>query len=139
MGKLEKSAVIKYFYLKDLPPFKIKKIDSTLKVSSLSYSTIKEWFSEFKKSRKSTADEPRSGRSAKVTTPEMIQKIHKIVLEDRRVKVTEIDETVKMSTECLRNVLHNLLGVQKLCARWVLRLLTHQYTRHLSRWLKSAN
>jgi len=48
--KLEKRAVIKYFYLKGLMPFQIKQeMDSTLKDSSSSYSTIKQRVSEFKK------------------------------------------------------------------------------------------
>lgn len=54
----------------------------------------------------------------------MIQEIHKMVLEDRRLNVTEIAETVKMSTERVRNILYNYLGMEKLCAKWVPRLVT---------------
>lgn len=46
------------------------------------------------------------------------------MLEDRRLKVTEIAEIVKMSTEYVCNILHNYLGIEKLCARWMPRLLT---------------
>lgn len=132
MEKSEKRAVIKYFYLKGLTPLQIKKeLDSTLKDSSPSYSMVKQWVSEFKKGRTSTSDEPRSGRPVEVTTPEMIDKIHKIVVEDRRLKVSEIAETTRMSTERVRNILHEHLNMEKLCARWVPRLLTvdQKFTR----------
>lgn len=125
MEKLEKRAVIKYFCLKGFTPKQIKEeMDSTLGDSSPSYSTIKQWVSEFKIGRVSISDEPRSGRPVEVTTSEMIKKIHQIVLEDRRLKVHQIAETCGMSGERVRNILHNHLSMQKLCARWVPRLLT---------------
>ncbi|EFN88022.1 hypothetical protein EAI_06538, partial [Harpegnathos saltator] len=37
--------------------------------------------------RTSCQNEHRSGRPNEVTTPEMVKKIHKIVLDDRRLKV----------------------------------------------------
>ncbi|CAH2083387.1 unnamed protein product [Euphydryas editha] len=80
MEKSEKRAVIKYFYLKGLTPFQIKEeLDPTLKDSSPSYSTIKQWVSEFKKGRTTF-------RTPCHTTPEMIGKIHMMVMEDRRLK-----------------------------------------------------
>ncbi|XP_014469757.1 PREDICTED: putative uncharacterized protein FLJ37770 [Dinoponera quadriceps] len=132
MEKSEKRAVIKYFYLKGLTSLQIKEeLDSTLKDSSPSYSTVKQWVSEFKKGRTSTSDDPRSGRSVEVTTPEMIEKIHKIVMEDRRLKVSETVEATRMSTERVRNISHEHLSIRKLCARWVPRLLTfdQKFTR----------
>ncbi|XP_055916518.1 protein GVQW3-like [Eupeodes corollae] len=125
MEKLENRAVIKYFYLKGLKPKEIKEeMDSTLGTSCPSYSTIKQWVSEFKKGRVSTSNEPRSRRPVEVTNPDMIEKIHQIVLEDRRLKVGEIAKTCKMSNERVQNILHQHLPMQKLCARWVPRLLT---------------
>lgn len=125
MEDLEKRAVIKYFYIKGLTPSEIKKeMDDTLKDSSPSYTTVKRWVSEFKKGRTSTKDEPRPGRPVEVTTPEMTEKIHKIVLEDRRLKLSEIAEAVNISKERAGNILNNILGMHKLCARWVPRLLT---------------
>ena len=65
----------------------------------------------------------RQGRPIEATTPETIEKIHKIVLANRRVKVSEIAETVGISAECVHNILHTHLSMTKLCARWVLCLL----------------
>ncbi|XP_055918683.1 protein GVQW3-like [Eupeodes corollae] len=136
MEKLENRAVIKHFYLKELKPKEIKEeMDSTLGTYCPSYSTINQWVSEFKKGRLSTSDEPHSGRPVEVTTPDMIEKIHQIVLEDHRLKVHEIAKTCKMPNECVQNILHQHLHMQKLCARWVPRLLT---VDQKFRWLKST-
>ena len=54
-----------------------------------------------------------------------------MVLDDRRLKVYEIAETVGISEEKVRHILHEELGMRKLCARWVPHLLNadHKQTR----------
>ena len=47
-----------------------------------------------------------------------------MVVEDGRLKESEIAETPRMSTERVRNILHQHLGMEKRCARCVPRLLT---------------
>ena len=42
-------------------------------------------------------NEHHSGRSNKVTTTEMVKKIHKMVLDDRRLKVRELADMVGIS------------------------------------------
>ena len=66
----------------------------------------------------------RHGRPKEVTSQEMIDKIHDIVLNDRRLKVREISETVKISVGRVRYILHECLSIRKLSARWVPRFLT---------------
>jgi histone-lysine N-methyltransferase SETMAR len=45
-------------------------------------------------------------------------------LDDRRLKVREIAETIGISKERVGYILHEELDMRKLCARWVPRLLT---------------
>ena len=59
----------------------------------------------------------------------MIDKIHDIVFNDRRLKVREISETVNISVGCVWQILHECLGMRKLSARWVPRLLTVDHKR----------
>jgi hypothetical protein len=47
-----------------------------------------------------------------------------MVLNDQRTKVCEIAETIGISKEREEYILHEELHIKKLCAGWVLRLLT---------------
>ena len=80
---------------------------------------IHKWFTDFPCGRPSTND---AGRPEEVTTPEMIDKIHDIILKYRRVKVCAIVEIVGTSNECVRNTLQEHLDMKKLSARWLPRL-----------------
>ena len=44
------------------------------------------WVNEFKRSRTSTRDEPPWGRLVEAATPEIIEKVHDVILNDRRVE-----------------------------------------------------
>jgi orotate phosphoribosyltransferase-like protein len=47
-----------------------------------------------------------------------------MLLDDRRMKVCEIAETIGISKERVGYILHEEKKKKKRCARWVLRLLT---------------
>ena len=77
-------------------------------------STIIEWYAEFKRDRTNTEDAPRSGRPKEVVTPENIKKFHKIVLENRKVKLQEIANTLKILKERVGFIWHEHLSMRKL-------------------------
>jgi hypothetical protein len=52
--------------------------------SPSSFLTIKEWAAEFKHGRTSLEDDPLEGRPKSATTPEIIEQVHDMVLDDRR-------------------------------------------------------
>jgi len=91
--------------------------------SSPSYSTTKKWAAEFKRGRISLEDDPREGRPKSATTPEIIEQVHDMVLDDRRMKVREIAETIGISKEHVGYILHEELDMKKLCTRWLSCLL----------------
>lgn len=125
MDKIEVRAVIKYFVLKGLRPTEIKnELDSTLKESAPSFSTVKKWAAEFKRGRTSIQDDERTGRPKTVVTDQIVSKIHNAILDDRRLKVREIAEAVNISIDRVHHILRDVLGMRKLTARWVPRLLT---------------
>ncbi|KMQ87583.1 mariner transposase [Lasius niger] len=125
MEKDEFRAVIKHFYLKKWTAAQIKaELHEVHGDSAPALKTVYFWINEFKRGRTSTKDEARPGRPVEATTPEVIKKIHRIVMEDRRMKVRDIAEIVGISVGGVYNILHEKLEMKKLCARWVPRLLT---------------
>ena len=110
---------------------KIKKhLDAVYGDSSPSMATVKNWFNEFQCNRTSVFNEPRPGTPKTATTENNVKNIHDLVLADRRLKVREIDETVGISKDCVGHIAHEILGMRKLSARWVPRLLTPDKKRN---------
>jgi histone-lysine N-methyltransferase SETMAR len=123
MDKIEYRAVIKVFVKEGLTPNEIhSKFIKVYGDSSASFLTIKKWAAEFKRGR--TSLEGREGRPKSATTPEIIEQVHDMVLDDRRMTVLEIAESICISKERVGYILHEELDMKKLCARWVPRLLT---------------
>ena len=56
-------------------------------------------------------------------------KVHKIVLGDRKLKLREIADTLKISEGSMFTILHESLGIRKLFSKWVPRLLTPDQKR----------
>ena len=55
-----------------------------------SYATVKNWVAQFKRGDFSTCDAPHHGRPKTVTTPEIIDQIHELILEDRRISAKSV-------------------------------------------------
>ncbi|KAG5341710.1 SETMR methyltransferase, partial [Acromyrmex heyeri] len=130
MEKEQYRSVIRFLFLDGKMYEEIKtKLDAVNENSSPSMTTVRYWFNEFKRGRSSVFDEERPGRPADVVTEEIIEKVHDMILADRRTKVHEVTKAVGVSYGMAFNILHDNLGMKKLSARWVPRLLTmHQLT-----------
>ncbi|XP_055307605.1 histone-lysine N-methyltransferase SETMAR-like, partial [Sitodiplosis mosellana] len=92
--------------------------------SAPSIATIKRWFADFKRGRTDTDDAERSGRPNEAVIPENITKINKMIMADRKLKLQEIADILKISKGSVYTILHDHLGMRKLCSKWVPRLLT---------------
>jgi hypothetical protein len=78
-------AVIIFFLLQGKPPKEFHAIiTETLGEHAPSYTNFKNWVAQLKRSDFSTFDAPRPGRPKTVTTPEIIDQIHELNLEDHR-------------------------------------------------------
>ena len=115
MEKNELRAVIKHFYLKGKTPKEIKaELDDVHGTSAPAFKTIYNWVNKFKRGRTSTSDEHRSGRPLEVSTPEIIDKIHDMVVTDRRVKVDELVDATGISHGSVISILHEKLGIKNI-------------------------
>lgn len=131
MEKSEFRVLIKHYFLRKKTITQTKaKLDKYYGDSAPSISMVKKWFTEFRCGRTSTEDAERSGRPVEVSTSETIEKIHDMVLADRRLKVREIVEAIGISHGSVVSILNDHLGMRKLSARWVPRLLTIDHKRN---------
>jgi hypothetical protein len=67
--------------------------------------------------RTSLEDDPREGRPKNGTTPEITEKVHDMILDDRRMKVREISKNIDFSKERVGYIWHKELDMKKFCAR----------------------
>jgi len=58
-----------------------------------------------------------------VTTPENIEQIHELILEDWRILAKSIAEQLGNSCEQVASIIHEDLAMQKLSAKWVPKCL----------------
>lgn len=130
MDHVSNRAVIRYLGLKGLTPKEIHDdMVGTLGEKAPSYTTVKKWASEFKQGRESLEDDPRCGRPVTVSTEDVIDHVQKIILDDRRTTERKIAFELKISQERVHNIIHHELGMNKVSARWVPRLLTPENKR----------
>jgi len=82
-----------FFFLQGKAPKEIHAIlKETLVEHAPSYATVKNWVVQFKRGDFSTCDAPRPGRHKTVTTQEIIDHIHELILEYRRISAKSIAE-----------------------------------------------
>jgi len=74
---------------------------------------------QIKRGNFSTCGSPRPGRHKTVTTPEIIDKIHELILEDSRISAKSLADQLGISRERVGSIIHEDLDMRKLCAKWV--------------------
>jgi len=84
-NNIETRAVIKFFFCKQDTEEIHTILTETLKEYAPSYATVKNWVAHFKRGDFSTCDAPRPGRPKTVTIPEIIDQIHGLISENRRI------------------------------------------------------
>lgn len=125
MEKNEFRVLMKHFFFMGKSAADTKKwLDECYADSAPAEATIRKWFAKFRTGHMSTEDDERSGRPKEAVTDENIKKIHKMILDDRKLKLHEIAEALKISKERVGHIIHEYLDMRKLCAKWVPRVLT---------------
>jgi len=59
----------------------------------------------------------------KLTTPEIIDQIHDLILEDRRISAKSIAEQLGISRKRVGSIIHEDLDIRKLSAKWIPKYL----------------
>jgi len=94
-----------------------------------SYANVKSWVSQFKRGDFSTCVAPRPGRPETVPIPEIIDQIHELILEDRRISAKSVAEQLGISREWVESIVHEDLDMRKLSAKWVPKRLNADQKR----------
>jgi len=96
-NNIETRAVIKFFFpLQGKAPKEIHAIlTETLGKHATSYATVKNWVAQFKCGDFYTCAAPSPGRPKTVTTPEIIDQIHELILEDRQISTKSIEIVIR--------------------------------------------
>jgi len=71
----------------------------------------------------SACDAPRPGRCKTVTTPEINDHIHELILQDRQISAKSIAEQLGISRERVGSIIHEDLDMWKLSVKWVPKCL----------------
>jgi len=87
------------------------------------------WLTQFKRGDFSTCDAPRPGRPKTMTTPEIIDQIHELILEDHRISAKSISEQLGISHERVGPIIHEDLDMLKLSAKWIPKYLNADQKR----------
>ena len=85
-------------------------LDKCYPDSAPSRQMVKKLFADLKRGRTNTDDAERSGRLNSAVFSENIQKVHKMFLVDRKLKLRKIANTLKISEG---NVLNNKSTIQR--------------------------
>ena len=84
-----------------------------------SYAIVKNWVAQFKRGDFSTCDASRPGRPKTVTTPEIIDTIHGLISEDRRISAKSIAEQLGISRDRVGSIILEDLDMRMLSEKWV--------------------
>jgi len=113
-----------FFFLQGKVPKEMHAIlTETLEEHAPSYATVKNWVAQFKRGDFSTCDAPRPGRPKTVTTPEIIDQIHELILEDHRISAKSTTEQLGISRERVGSIFHEDPDMRKLSAKSVPKYL----------------
>ena len=130
-NNMEKRALIKFFFFPARQGKEIHAIlTETLGEHAPSYVTVKYWVVQFKRGDFSTCDAPCPGRPKAVTTPEIIDQIQELILEDRLNSDKSLAEQLGFSREQIGSIIHETLDMRKLSAKWVPKCLNADQKRH---------
>jgi len=90
---------------------------------------------QFKRTDFSTCNAPRPGRPKTVTTPEIIDQIYELILENGRISAKSIAEKLGVSRERVGSIIHEDLDMRELSAKWVPKCLNADQKRQ---WCQSS-
>lgn len=129
--KSEQRGVMKFLFLQGKGAKEVhEEMLEVLKDNCPSYSTVKTWVSRFRTGHFEVTDEARSGRPISATDAGNIDAVHDLILQDRRISAKLIAEILDISRERVSHIIHDILDMRKLSAKWIPKCLSADQKRN---------
>jgi hypothetical protein len=94
----------------------------------MKHRTVSKWVDRFKKGQESIDDNMQEGHPSTLCVGENIQRVHNLVMSDRRITTRIITDKLRISKGSVQTILKEDLNMQKLCAKIVPKVLTRAKT-----------
>lgn len=104
----------------------LEELHGVLEEACPSRSSIGSWYAEFRRTRQSVEDEPRTGRPPTAVTEENVNAVRELIESDPHITTLQMRNLLDIGSGALETILHQHLKVKKLCARWVPHQLTNE-------------
>ena len=125
--RLEMRSVIKFLHMKGKKPNEIhSELKDTYQDKAPSLFIVQYWVRRFRCGFSNISDDARSGRPVSALTVENVDKVRKLILEDRHITLAQIVYETRLSKGSIVTIIHDHLAMSKVTARWVPRLLTDE-------------
>ncbi|PNF22963.1 hypothetical protein B7P43_G11391 [Cryptotermes secundus] len=117
----EQRVIIRFLHLCGATPIEIhRQLSETCGDGVMNVKNVRSWARQFKEGQTS-CDRSRTSRS------DMVERVEKVVLEDRRLSVENIAPKVGISMGSVHKILHEDLRMRKVSSRWVPRILADDH------------
>ena len=84
-----------------------------------SLATVKNWYREFRRRIFHLSDQPRPGTPMTASTQKKIDAIHHMIEEDKHITYRHMQHELGISNDVIHFIIHELLHLRKICARWI--------------------
>ncbi|PNF17592.1 hypothetical protein B7P43_G14400 [Cryptotermes secundus] len=98
---------------------------------SLGQTQTYNWYKCFKNGWTLTDDDDRSGRPSAGITPENVAKVRDLILQDCRLTIQDLCNTLGLSYGTCQRILLEELNMRRIVAKFVPRLLQNEQKQHL--------
>jgi histone-lysine N-methyltransferase SETMAR len=116
--------------LKKSPAETLQLLTEAYGAEAMKKSQVYEWHKRFREGRMDIADDPRSGRPSTAIIDEKIEQVRQVVHANRRISIDEIASKVNLSHGSVHSILHDRLGMHRICSRIVPKMLTPDHKEH---------
>ena len=89
----------------------------------MSRTQIFKWHKRFEKGREEVEDDPKTGRPSRTRTDENITREKQLVQSDHKLTARMISDELSLNRESVRTILLHDLGMRKVCAKMVPKIL----------------